>query len=121
MPRTEVIKYAEAMEEKLQANDEEKGTSWKKCMPEYLLNKLDEEVQELKEITQGLETFKKAIKIAKRFDEELTQEQIEAMESIKGGLIKLLGKESADVGNICMMISDVCGALPDQVKGVVNC
>jgi hypothetical protein len=111
MPRTEVIKYAAAMEEKLQANDEEKGTSWKKCKPEYLLNKLDEEVQELKEIKQGLEIFTRAIRIAKGYDEDLTPEHVKSMESIQGNLIKLLGKESADVGNICMMISDVCGAL----------
>jgi hypothetical protein len=115
MPRAEVLKYAEAMEQKLQVNDEKKGSSWKTCNSEYLLDKLDEEVQELKDIAQGLEIFKKSIKIAKRFDEELTSEQIEAMESIKGGLVKLLGKESADVGNICMMISDVCGALQGGV------
>ena len=112
MPRIEVMRYAEAMEQKLLENDEEKGnTGWKKCTPEYLLNKLGEEVQELSDITQGLEIFNRAIRIAKGYDEDLTPEQVKAMESIQGNLVKLLGEESADVGNICMMISDICGAL----------
>jgi hypothetical protein len=117
MPRTQVLRYAEAMEQKLQANDEEKGTTgWKGCKTEYLLGKLDEEVQELKDITQGIEIFNRAIRIAKGYDEDLTPEHVKAMESIQGNLTKLLGKESADVGNICMMISDVCGALPELEK-----
>jgi hypothetical protein len=116
MPRTEVLRYAEAMEQKLQENDEEKGTTgWKGCKMEYLLGNLDEEVQELKDITQGIEIFNRAIRIAKGYDEDLTPEHVKAMESIQGNLTKLLGKESADVGNICMMISDVCGALKEEL------
>jgi hypothetical protein len=119
--RTEVLRYAEAMEQKLQANDEEKGTTgWKNEGTEYLIGKLNEEVQELKDITQRLEIFKRVIKIAKRFDEGITQEQLNAMKSIESGLVKFLGKESADVGNICMMISDVCGALPEPEKESAN-
>lgn len=98
--------------QKLQANDEEKGeTGWKDCEPEFLLNKFDEEVQELKDIVQGFETFRKAIKIARRYDECLTHGNMLAMEEIKKGLRKVIGKEAADVGNICMMISDIYGAL----------
>jgi hypothetical protein len=117
MPRSEVLRYAEAMEQKLQANDEEKGSmGWKDCETEFLLNKLDEEVEELKDIVQGFETFREAIKIARRCDEGIASENVKAMVEIKKGLRKLLGKEAADVGNICMMISDVCGALPEVSK-----
>ena len=120
MPRIEVVKYAEAMEQKLQANDEEKGTSWKNCTQEYLLNKLDEEVHELKEITQGFEIFNRAIRIAKGYDDDLKPEQVETMDQIRDDLRRFLCKEAADVGNICMMISDVCGALPELAEGEVH-
>ena len=43
--RTEVIKFANAMENKLKENDYKGG--WKNCSAKYLVNKLDEEVGEL--------------------------------------------------------------------------
>jgi hypothetical protein len=110
------------MEQKLQQHDEEKGaTGWKNSEPEFLLNKLEEEVQELKDVAKGLKIFEKAILIAQEYDEGITNEEVEALKMIRDGIRRFLGKESADVGNICMMISDVYRALLEPVKEGTNC
>jgi hypothetical protein len=117
MQRTEVLRYAEAMEQKLQANDEEKGTTgWKGCTIDFLLSKLDEESDELKDVAKGLAIFEKSILIAQEYDQGITNGDVETLKIIRDGIRRFLGKESADVGNICMMISDVCGALPEVSK-----
>lgn len=115
MPRTEVLRYAEVIEKKLQENDQEKGsTGWKGCDIGFLLSKLDEEVNELKDIVNGLDKFDEAIRVAKTTDAGLTKQHLDALNDIRNGIVRLLGKEAADVGNICMMISDVCGALKEE-------
>lgn len=72
--RPEVLSFAVLMEETLQANDHKGG--WQNETNEWLLNKLDEEVAELKA----------------ELDETVHPE--------------LLGSEAADVANLAMFIAD---------------
>lgn len=96
MPRTEVNKFAEAMEVELKENDYKGG--WKECSLDFLINKLEEEVNELKNM-------------AKQYDyvrhKKLLPNYEQAMEHNR----KCLLSEAADVGNIAMMIADIYDAL----------
>lgn len=90
--RKEVIVFVEAiaraMEAELKENDY-KG-SWKDCSIGFLLDKLNEEHEELYEIV---------IK------------HVRAPSVQKESMLQEILSEAADVGNIAMMIADVCGAL----------
>lgn len=100
MPREEVIKYAEAMEVELKENDH-KGYWRDQCDLEFLADKLDEEVQELKH----------AMGCYEREDCKLKPNK-ETLEEIRKSVLS----EAADVGNIAMMIADICEALPEVGK-----
>lgn len=89
--RKEVVNYATAMESELRENDY-KG-SWKDCDIYYLRKKLEEEVGELLEAAGTYLNCKNQVKNA--------HEQQR----------KHILSEAADVGNIAMMIADICGAL----------
>jgi NTP pyrophosphatase (non-canonical NTP hydrolase) len=82
--RREVGRFALAMERKLRLNDHKGG--WTHESIDYLLERLDEEVEELK----------KALHPMRKDDPQ-----------------RLL-KEAVDVANFCMMIADVVGALKDE-------
>lgn len=93
VPRAEVIKFAEAMEHELKENDHKMG--WKDCTVGFLLNKLAEETRELVDV---LEIYR----------------YLENESLMHGDMTELKAKilsESADVGNIVMMIADICKAL----------
>jgi NTP pyrophosphatase (non-canonical NTP hydrolase) len=78
--RKEVTAFAQIMEEMLQQNDYKGG--WSKCNPQWLLMRLQQEVEEL--------------------DAELSVTPFN-QENIR--------KEAADVANFAMMVVDVCGGL----------
>lgn len=85
--RPEVITFAYAMERRLRANDLLKGTAgWKDDAPGVLMQRVWEEVQKLQV----------ALVVWPRDTAEY---------------IASIGKEAADVANMTMMVSDVCGAL----------
>lgn len=77
--REEVIKFALLMEKKLKENDSKGG--WDKCEYDYLLQRIDEEIIELKHCI--------------RVD----------------GSDRKIGLECADVANFVMMIADNTGVL----------
>ena len=75
--RKEVMSFALTMEEKLCMHDEQRGpTGWKNEPVDYLLNRLSEEVAELR----------KAI--------------------ADGASLNTINLEAADVGNLAMMVAD---------------
>jgi cell division FtsZ-interacting protein ZapD len=114
MPRPEVNTYAEAMETELK-NNASKGT-WKKCELPFLINKLDEEVAELKDAAEAMKELAHAIEIAKDNNAGLTGENIKALEEAKENMKTWLLSEAADVGNIAMFIADILEALPMDKK-----
>lgn len=77
--REEVIKFALEMEKKLQANDSKGG--WDKCEYDWLLQRVDEEITELKHSIR-----------------------------VDGSDRKII-RECADVANFVMMIADNTGGL----------
>ena len=77
--REEVVKFALLMEKKLKENDSKGG--WSKCEYDYLLQRIDEEVVELKH----------SIRV--------------------NGSDRKIGRECADVANFAMMIADNTGVL----------
>lgn len=87
-PRTEVLAFAKAMELELIEN-RNKGT-WKNCSVGYLLDKLSEEHQELYDVMV---------------------KYVHAPSDQKESMLKEILSEAADVGNIAMMLADICGAL----------
>lgn len=93
MARTEVLKYAEAMEIELKENEHKGG--WKECSTGFLIKKLDEETKELVEVVETYRYLK---------NESLMHGD---MPELKARILS----EAADVGNIAMMIADVCKAL----------
>lgn len=95
--RPEVARFAALMERTLRENDHKGG--WKKCEPEWLLNRLGEEVQELVDAQQRL---KWALPMEDRGDIPVFRK------------VLALGKEAADVANFAMMIADVCDALAKE-------
>lgn len=82
--RPEVRSFANAMEEKLRANDHKGG--WEEMRPEWLTGRLKGEVEEL------CEAVHPAQGPADRFPD------------------RIIG-EAADVANFAMMVADVCGGL----------
>jgi hypothetical protein len=92
-PRHQVVQFAKAMEVELLENDYKGG--WKDCNSSFLLEKLDEEVAELKEV----------VKLC-RFTEGNSGEKKPNLE-----LRRNVSSEAADVGNIAMMLADICDAL----------
>lgn len=99
MQRTEVLKFAEAMEVELKENDYKGG--WKNCELSFLVEKLAEETEELIEVSERLKG--------------LECNQFITKEELKGQRERILS-EAADVGNIAMMIADICGALQETEK-----
>jgi len=80
----EVIAFAHLMQHKLKMNahrDSSGKRGWKSCSPQFLMDKLYEEVLEL------------------------------TIAIHEGDSAKSIRQEAADVGNIAMMLADVCGAL----------
>jgi len=55
--RPEVREFAEAMERKLRKNDAERGNSWKISPMSYLLERLEDEVRELRNAILDGNTF----------------------------------------------------------------
>ncbi|MHB8061344.1 MAG: hypothetical protein ACYDG2_01735 [Ruminiclostridium sp.] len=94
MIREEVEKFAQAMEIELKENDYKDG--WKDCDLEFLIDKLEEEKDELLEVATRYDSIK--------YDSRVPEEE-------KGGLRKIVISEAADVGNIAMMIADICNSL----------
>ena len=47
--RPEIIEFTKEMERVMSENDKEKGDSWKTCDIEFLVDKLEEEIEEWKE------------------------------------------------------------------------
>ena len=84
-----VTAFAAEMENKL-AENRHKGDreGWLKDTPEALLERLDEEVTELKEAVRLMKTLPPS---------EVTKMRVT--------------QEAADVGNFAMMVADVCGGL----------
>lgn len=93
-PRSEVKKFAVTMEKELKENDHKGG--WKNCSLLFLIEKLHEEVKELIDVAWQCE--------AAQEDIESTQDGIEFQRA-------MVRSEAADVGNIAMMITDICRAL----------
>lgn len=87
--RKEVSVFAEAMERKLQKNDDKGG--WKNCEVEYLKNRMIEEVHEF------LVEYEKYTIRTRMFHENL---------SSYNGIIRTQD-ECTDVANFCMMIYDI--------------
>lgn len=112
--RSEVCKYAEAMEQELK-NNEHKGT-WKECEVKFLIDKLDEETRELVDAAKATAQLMATIKIVAKHDKALTPENIDFLVKVADNLRKWTLSEAADVGNIAMMIADVVGALPEDKK-----
>jgi hypothetical protein len=83
--RPEVLKFAQAMERQLRANDH-KGT-WKYDAPDRLCDRIKDELDELEHVLPGLPFY-----------------------STTGTPDEIL-KEAADVANFAMMVADVSGAL----------
>lgn len=98
MQRLEVKKFADAMETELKENDHKKG--WKNCTSGFLISKLDEETKELLEVVRAYKNIN---------NEELLHDD---MTELKARILS----EAADVGNIAMMIADICGALQVENK-----
>lgn len=101
--RPEVAAFARAMQYKLDKNKHKDGAGWPRnadgsrngwhdCTIEFLAGKLSEEVDEL------LDEVEK-----RRLNKEATR------------------NEAADVGNIAMMLADVCGALSTTPQPADNC
>lgn len=102
MARKEIEEFAQAMESELKENDYKGG--WKDCDLTFLLSKLDEEVKELKEAIQVKQEFINLNSNARSVGE------CQYDYSLKSSNKNILS-EAADVGNIAMMIADVCKAL----------
>lgn len=92
--RVEVAKFAQAMEAELREN-EHKG-NWKDCELRFLTTKLMEEVEELALASQGYMIIENRSDVCKA---------AKAVQRIN------VHSEAADVGNIAMMIADICNAL----------
>ena len=92
--RPEVVAFANAMEEKLRANDKHK-IGWKNSSSSHLLKLLRLEVLEL---------------------EEAIQDSINPLAIHR--LPKEVLEEAADVANFCLFIADVCGTLDSSFKGL---
>lgn len=83
--RTEVKKFAELMDIRINVKQEKYGgDTWKEASPQGLLNHLKEEVQELQDALNA--------------------------SNINNAMI-----EATDVANLAMMIVDVCGGLKGDV------
>lgn len=92
----EVIAFAHLMQHKLNMNAHKDGEGWgrdssgkrgwKSCSPQFLMDKLYEEVLEL------------------------------TIAIHEGDSAKSIRQEAADVGNIAMMLADVCGALSQAAE-----
>lgn len=85
----EVIAFAHLMQHKLNMNahrDSSGKRGWKSCSPQFLMDKLYEEVLEL------------------------------TIAIHEGDSAKSIRQEAADVGNIAMMLADVCGALSQTAE-----
>src|SRR5690606_29272888 len=92
----EVIAFAHLMQHKLNMNAHKDGEGWgrdsggkrgwKSCSPQFLMDKLYEEVLEL------------------------------TLAIHEGDSAKSIRQEAADVGNIAMMLADVCGALSQPAE-----
>lgn len=92
----EVIAFAHLMQHKLNMNAHKDGEGWgrdssgkrgwKSCSPQFLMDKLYEEVLEL------------------------------TIAIHEGDSAKSIRQEAADVGNIAMMLADVCGALSQPAE-----
>lgn len=80
--RPEVLRFAQAMEARLRANDHKGG--WKDCRTSYLFERLEEEAKELRGTMFGNE---------------------------KDRLHAQILPEAADVANFAMMLADVTGFL----------
>ncbi len=92
--REEVKKFAEAMEIELIENAH-KG-SWKDCELRFLIAKLQEEVEELVLAANGC---------------KLIEPKPEICDLAVSAQRNHVRQEAADVGNIAMMIADVCNGL----------
>lgn len=84
--RPEVLAFARLMEQQLRANDHKPG--WKNDNPMALLDRADEELNELH-----------AALMRAFVDMKSNRETV--------------GKEAADVANFALMIADVCGCLSE--------
>lgn len=104
--RPEVKTFTQAMEIVLKENDYKGG--WKNCTLEYLINKLDEEVKELKE---ALTIRQKYIELNRgsRSVEDCWYDL-----SCKSSEENILW-EASDVANIAMMLADVCESLKPEI------
>lgn len=85
--RPEVVRFAAAMERKLEANDHKRG--WKHCETLYLMRRLRNEVGELAVLVNA----------ARRGEAHVDRDAILS--------------EAADVANFAMMVADVLGALKE--------
>jgi hypothetical protein len=94
--RSKVDSFADAMEERLRANDHKGG--WDNCTPRWLLQCLRSEVEELHE----------ALELPCPRCGNKTRGNHAAREVMR---------EAADIANFAMMIADVRGALRQQKEG----
>jgi NTP pyrophosphatase (non-canonical NTP hydrolase) len=102
--RPEVVAFADAMEQKLKANDWKPG--WKKDHPDDLMSRV---YQELNECRGALDTYKRH-KADAAFIPRPAPEYDAALAKLAVWRGRLL-MEAADVANMLMMVCDVCAAL----------
>ncbi len=87
--RREVYEFARLMEDKLREHDEDRGVDgWKECDWGWLLDRLEEEMRELRMVFGKIDLFN---------DDEYGNPRI--------------ASEAADIGNFAMFICDVLGLL----------
>jgi hypothetical protein len=84
IPRPEVERFAMGMERKLRQNDHKGG--WKQMSVDEMIERLDEEVEELKK----------------------------ALHPMRKDNPQRVFKEAVDIANFCMFIADNAGALKDD-------
>lgn len=96
--RSEVTAFAQAMEKRLAEFDEAKGAdSWKSAISvEFFLRRLYEKLQ-------GLDT------LARTYEKMSNSKQPQRdLQEVREGI----RQRAADIANYCMMVLDLCGALP---------
>jgi NTP pyrophosphatase (non-canonical NTP hydrolase) len=109
--RPEVRAFAEAMEEKLRANDYKGG--WKDVRPHSLMGRIIEEVAELLRELRTDDRAAQDFAIAAHHLDCAARVLLEWGPYLKTTGTKGVRGEAADVANMAMMLADVLGALPE--------